>query len=242
MDTTWNSTAIAVARRPTEKRVVIGEDGEVVTFASGESKKEALKPAPVMIRNAREIAGWVYPCGMKRQVYKRVGDANWVATHAPLAAATEAAGFEAIDGSSENDLYAAGWGGAVWCYHGKSWSPCESPTGGILSAVCCAPDGTVYVARRQGALLKGRGTSFAVVPWAEEVTSDLWELCWFRDKLYVATLSARYSLDGNRLVKVDFGAAGTPSCYGLATAENILWSIGRDDVASFDGAVWTHSE
>lgn len=242
VDTAWNSTAIAVARRPSEKMVVIGEDGEVVTYASGKSKKEALKPAPVMIRNAREIAGVVHACGMKRQVYKRVGDGKWVAMNAPLAAATEEAGFEAIDGSSETDVYAAGWGGEVWRYDGKSWSPCESPTRVILSAVCCAPDGTVYVAGQQGVLLKGQGTSFAVVAWAEDVTSDLWDLCWFRGKLYVATLSALYTLEGNRLVKVDFGEAGTPTCYGLATAEEVMWSIGRDDVASFDGTTWKRYE
>ncbi|WP_217911279.1 hypothetical protein [Myxococcus sp. AM011] len=242
VDTTWNSTAIAVARQPSEKMVVIGEDGEVVTYVGGKSKKEALKPAPVMIRNAREIAGWVYACGMKRQVYKRVGDAKWVAMNAPLAAATEKAGFEAIDGFSETDLYAAGWGGEVWRYDGKNWSPCESPTSVILGAVCCAPDGTVYVAGQQGVLLKGRGTSFAAIAWAEDVTSDLWDLCWFRGKLYVATLSALYTLEGNKLVEVDFGEAGVPTCYGLATAEEVLWSIGRDDVASFDGTAWRRYE
>ncbi|MFY2561267.1 hypothetical protein ACN469_26945 [Corallococcus terminator] len=242
VDTTWNSTAIAVARRPSEKMVVVGEDGEVVTYVGGKSKNETLKPAPAMIRNAREIAGWVYACGMKRQVYKRIGDAKWVAMNAPPAAAAEKAGFEAIDGTSETDLYAAGWGGEVWRYDGKSWSPCESPTRVILSAVCCAPDGTVYVAGQQGVLLRGRGSSFAVVPWAEAVTSDLWDLCWFRGKLYVATLSALYTLEGNRLVEVDFGEAGTPTCYGLATAEEVLWSIGRDDVASFDGTTWKRYE
>ncbi|WP_217441940.1 MULTISPECIES: hypothetical protein [unclassified Myxococcus] len=242
VDTTWNSTAIAVARQPSEKMVVVGEDGEVVTYVGGKSKNEALKPAPVMIRNAREIAGWVYACGMKRQVYKRIGEAKWVAMNAPAAEATEKAGFEAIDGTSETDLYAAGWGGEVWRYDGKSWSPCESPTRVILSAVCCAPDGTVYVAGQQGVLLKGRGSAFAVVPWAEEVTSDLWDLCWFRGKLYVATLSALYTLEGDRLVEVDFGEAGTPTCYGLATAEDVLWSIGRDDVASFDGTTWKRYE
>nr|AYM52987.1 hypothetical protein [Myxococcus fulvus] len=83
---------------------MIGEDGEVITYVGGKLKKEALKPAPVMIRNAREVAGFVPACGMKRQVYKRVGDAKWVAMNAPPAAATEKAGFEAIDGFSETDL------------------------------------------------------------------------------------------------------------------------------------------
>ncbi|MCP3102592.1 hypothetical protein LZ198_27330 [Myxococcus sp. K15C18031901] len=242
VDTAWNSTAIAVARRPSEKMVLVGEDGEVATYVGGKSTKESLKPAPVMIRNAREIGGLVFACGMKRQVYKRVGEAKWVAMNAPAATATEKAGFEAIDGYSETDIYAAGWGGEVWRFDGKGWASCDSPTRVVLSAVCCAPDGSVYVAGQQGVLLKGRGSAFTAVAWAEEVTSDLWDLCWFRDKLYVATTTALYTLEGNRLVEVDFGAVGTPTCQSLTTAEDVLWSIGRDDVASFDGTAWRRYE
>jgi hypothetical protein len=37
---------------------------------------------------------------------------------------------------------------------------------------------------------------------------------------------------------VDFGKVRTPSCYSLSVAEGVLWSVGRDDVASFDGKSW----
>ncbi len=47
-----------------------------------------------------------------------------------------------------------------------------------------------------------------------------------------------FTLEGNALVPVDFGEIGTPTCYNLTTAEGVLWSIGRDDVASFDGTTW----
>jgi len=42
--------------------VLIGEDGEVSTDVGGKSTKASLKPAPVMIRNAREIGGFVFAC------------------------------------------------------------------------------------------------------------------------------------------------------------------------------------
>ena len=29
-----------------------------------------------------------------------------------------------------------------------------------------------------------------IVAWEDEITADFWDLCWFRDKLYIATLSA----------------------------------------------------
>src|SRR5687768_12049207 len=70
---TWNATAIAIARVPAEKAVLVGEDGDVVTYVGGETEEETLSPAPTMIRNARAIDGVVYACGMQRQVYQRTG-------------------------------------------------------------------------------------------------------------------------------------------------------------------------
>src|SRR5438309_9266462 len=58
VDTDWDSTAIAVARLPAEKVIVIGEDGDVAAHV-GKAVFETLSPTPVMIRNAREIAGYV---------------------------------------------------------------------------------------------------------------------------------------------------------------------------------------
>ena len=39
-NTNWNSTAIAVAKKPAEKLVIIGEDGEVSTYVGGLSDDE----------------------------------------------------------------------------------------------------------------------------------------------------------------------------------------------------------
>ena len=39
-DTPWDSTAIAVARQPKEKLVLVGEDGQVLTYVGGKSTEE----------------------------------------------------------------------------------------------------------------------------------------------------------------------------------------------------------
>src|SRR6266480_2763967 len=49
-DARWDSTAIAIARVPKEKMVLVGEDGQVMTYVGGDSEKEQLKPQPRMIR------------------------------------------------------------------------------------------------------------------------------------------------------------------------------------------------
>ncbi|KQX27884.1 hypothetical protein ASD05_28095 [Variovorax sp. Root434] len=191
-----------------------------------------------MIRNAREIGGHVHACGSKRQVFRRVGDRQWVDMSAPPAAQTEVFGFEALDGYAENEIYAAGWGGEIWRYDGSAWTQCGSPTNVILTAVCCAGDGTVYVGGQGGVLVSGRGDVWASVAWEDEVTADLWDLCWFRDRLYVATMSQLYTLDADRLVPVDYGGMGRVTCYSLSVAQGVLWSVGKADVASFDGTTW----
>ncbi|NVB82335.1 MAG: hypothetical protein HOV81_28405 [Kofleriaceae bacterium] len=189
-----------------------------------------------MIRNAREIGGHVYACGMKRQVYKRSGEKKWVAINAPAAGATEKFGFEAIHGFSDKEIYAAGWGGEIWQYDGKRWTSRTSGVEHTLTAVCCAGDDEVYVAGVHGTLLRGRNDTWQSIPTT--TTADLWDLCWFQDRLYVATMTGLFVLDGKKLVPVKFGKEKPATCYSLSTSEGVLWSVGLGDVASFDGKKW----
>ena len=238
-NTTWDSTAIAAAKLPTPRIVLIGEDGDVATYAAATRQEESITPQPVMIRHAREIGGEVYACGSKRQVFRRTGEKQWRDISAPRAAQTEAMGFEGIDGYADNEIYASGWAGEIWRFDGATWTACASPTNVILTALCCAGDGNVYTCGQNGVLVKGRNDAWAPIAWEEEVTLDLWDVCWFNDKLYVATMFALFTLDGNRLVPVDFGEMGPVTSYNLTKAEGVLWSIGKADVASFDGTTWT---
>jgi hypothetical protein len=238
VDVDWDSTAIAVARKPSEKMVLVGEDGDVATYVGGKSGKESLKPEPKLIRNARAIDGYVYACGMLRQVYRRAGERKWVDISAPAPKKDEEVGFEAIDGFDEKEIYAVGWQGEIWQYDGKKWKDRTSPTNVILAAVCCAGDDYVYAAGQQGVMLRGRNAEWELIEWEEEVDADLWDLCWFENKLYVASATQLFTLEGNNLVAVDFGELEAPTCFSLTTADGVLWSIGKDDVASFDGTTW----
>lgn len=234
----WDASAIAIARLPAPRIVVVGEDGDVVTKAGSAIGSETLPGEPVAIRNARTIAGQTYACGMQRQVYRRIGEAQWIEMSAPRGAPTEPIGFEAIDGYGENEIYAVGWGGELWEHDGTRWSQHAVPTNVVLAAVCCAPNGTVYAAGQQGIMLRGRHAAWDIIDWTDPVEADLWDLCWFQDKLYVSTATGLCTLDGQALVDVDFGPLGALSCFSLTSAEDTLWSIGHADVASFDGKTW----
>ena len=238
VNTDWDSTAIAVAKKPAEKVVFLGEDGDVCTYVSGTSDKEEIKPAPVLIRNAKTVDGLVHACGMRRQVYKRVAERQWVDISAPFSKPEEEAGFEAIDGYTLKELYAVGWKGEIWQYNGTKWTNRTSPTNVILCAVCCGADGSVYVGGRDGVLIRGRNASWQIIELEEDIDVDIWDLCWFEEKLYIATISTLYTLNGNRLDEVDFGSVEVSSCYSLTEAQGVLWSIGNQDVLSFDGKTW----
>jgi hypothetical protein len=234
-DTDWDSTAIAVAKKPNEKLVFVGEDGDVCVYGY---PPELITPAPKVIRYARTIEGLVVACGMMRQVYKRVDEGSWQDMSAPYPSDAETAGFEAIDAYSFKELYAVGWSGEIWQHDGSKWFNRASPTNVILTAVCCAPNGIVYAAGQQGVLLTGRANSWDIVQWEEEVDVDFWDLLWFNDRLYVATIRNLFTLQGNALVDVDFGQLDVSTCFNLTQADGVMWSIGAEDALSFDGNVW----
>lgn len=241
-DTDWDSTAVAVAKKPSERLVFVGEDGDVCTYVGGTSTREGITPAPKLIRNARTVVGYVYACGMLRQVYKRVGEGEWQNISASSPKSGEKVGFEAIDGYSGNELYAVGWNGEIWEFNGAKWTNRPSPTNVILTAVCCAGDGVVYVAGQQGVMIKGRHDRWEIIEWENNVDVNIWDLCWFKKKLYVATITNLYTLEGNDLQEEDFGDLGAPTCYSLTQAEGVMWSIGKEDVLSFDGTTWRSYE
>jgi|CXWL01.1.fsa_nt_gi hypothetical protein len=241
-DTDWDSTAIAVARLPSEKVVVIGEDGDVLTYVGGNSNFEKILPEPVMIRNANEIKGFVYACGMKRQVYKRIDEEKWIDLSAPSPDSSEKAGFEAIGGYSADEIYAVGWRGEIWGFDGKKWENKASPTNKILTSICCTPKGECYICGQQGVVIKGRKDEWEIINRESDINIDFWDLCWFQDRLYIASMNNLYVLENNELIDVDFGGIEPPSCFSLTTSEGILWSVGNSDVVSFDGTSWKSYE
>jgi hypothetical protein len=237
-DRNWNAVAIGVVRKPAEKMVAIGEDGEVFTYVGGTDTDERIKPKPICLRNIGVVDGLAYACGMNRQVYRRSGENSWQAMHAPAPKRNEDTGFEAIDGFSAKEIYAVGWEGEIWDWDGSKWLSRGSPTNLILTGVCCAGDKKVYACGQNGTLLRGRHDAWDVID-LEEFTDDFWDVHWFKRKLYLATMTELFTYTSAGLEPVDFGDDAPGSCYRLTDAEGVLWSVGSDDVFSFDGTGWT---
>lgn len=240
-DRNWTALATCVARRPAEKMVAIGEDGDVFTYVGGTAADEVIEPRPVALRGVGVVDGYSIACGMKRQVFRRVGENSWEAMHAPPPSPDENAGFEDICGFNANDVYAVGWNGEIWQWNGVRWVNRASPTNLILTGVCCASDGNVYVCGQNGTLIRGRNDAWELIMF-ENMTEDFWDVAWFKDTLYLSSMSMLFAFRDGELSPVDFGP-DNPSTYGrLTEADGTLWSVGSADVFSFDGNQWTRTD
>lgn len=243
----WLAAAAVVVYHPKEQLCAVGEYGQVLLMGSGDTHEETIgsgKDSPDgrgPLRGARTIGKEVYAVGMDRQVYRREAPNRWVAFDQgarPKAGSKKVVGFESVDGFSTKEIYAVGWDGEIWRCDGKKWAAVDSPTNVVLTRVCCAGDGQAYACGRRGLLLRGRNDSWEVLEH-ESTTEDLWDLCWFEDRLYLSSTRAVFTLEGDALKPVKFGKDAPGTCGRLSAADGVLWSVGAKDVMAFDGKKWS---
>jgi hypothetical protein len=237
-DLNWATAGMCIVKKPAEKMVAVSPQGEVFTSVRGKRTKEKISPKPVDLRCCAAIGGYAYAAGMKNQVFRRTAEGKWKANHPPADKKDNLIGFEAIDGFDENEIYAVGWKGQIWQLTKKKWMKRSSPTKVVLTSVECAPDNNVYICGQDGTLLRGRNENWEKLS-QNNIRDDFWDICWFKNKLYVASMSTIYSLNGGKLIPVDFGKDAPKSCYKLTEAEGVMWSVGQEDLFSFDGKKWT---
>jgi len=245
--TNWSAVASVVCQHPVEQGVFLGLGGEVLCAGSGDVHEEficqgegASPEHRGMMRGLGVVGGRAYAVGMQRQAYRRDEGNKWTcidATARPAADDPTVYSFEAIAGFSADELYAVGRRGEIWSYVGSTWAQEASPTNMILTSVCCAEDGQVYAAGRQGTLLRGRRGRWELMAQVDS-DEDFWGLVWYSGTLYASTMRRVFRLKDNRLERVDFGADRPSSCFALSAADGVLWSIGAKDVMSFDGRQW----
>jgi hypothetical protein len=241
----WGCTSCCIVQKPKEQLIAIGERGEVYVNGSGEIHTEVIAQGDESpkkrgyMRCIRSIEGVAYAAGMMRQVYRREKANLWVSIDAGMRAPKGSAvcGFEAIDGFSRNEIYAAGYKGEIWRYDGKKWAQIDSPTSLILTNLLCAGDGTVYACGQGGLLLQGRRDPWTVVKTATK--QDLWGLAWYRDTLYASSTRQVFTLSKKGLSPVRFGDDIPRTAYHLSVGDGLLWSIGAKDVLAYDGKKWT---
>jgi hypothetical protein len=243
----WRTAGVAIASKPREQLIVVGEFGDVLLLGSGDRHEEHVwhgERSPAErgpLRGIRSIGDSVFAVGMDRQVYRRDRAGVWSVHDSglPPTIDTDAiSGLESIDGFDEQDLYAVGWDGEIWWFQRRSWQQIASPTNLILTDVCCGGDGQVYACGQLGTILRGREGRWDILE-QDAVKEDLWHAVWFGGSLYVASLNALYTLVGDELEIVDPDVDPAPETFfHLSVRDNVMWSIGAKDVLAFDGESW----
>ncbi len=199
--------------------------------------KSAPKPqAPRFgdIRWATAIAGKAYAVGHSGSVYRLDRLDQWTRIDDGLPHDFD---VECIGGFSDVDLYAVGYEGQCWQFNGKAWTRCELETNAVLTRVCCAGDGLVYVGGHGGVLMVGRAHQWALLD-QPVLIDDIWSIAWFDGALYVATTSQLWRRVGKDWTLVTFGEESPKTFYHLSCAKDAMWSIGEEDVMSLAQGQW----
>lgn len=241
----WAVGAICVVDQPELQVFCMGLGGRIHIQTAGASRVEEVdssKEGPAfrgMLRDMRRVGGNLYVTGMGRQVYRRSNAGNWSRIDDGVVlprGRAKAGGFNSIDGFSESEIYAVGWGGEIWNFDGTTWRACSSPTNLILERVLCAPDGVVYACGQRGTLVAGRTNSWAIAV-EEGPEDDFWGMEWFDGHLWVSALGGIFVRNGKSLDAIDTGS-GQLSHGWLSAGDGVIWSIGPEDLAFFDGRTW----
>ena len=250
-DFDWFATSLSVVLTPELQVFAAGPDGRVMVGTIHGEQQEKIDPSedgPDVhgdIRDLRIIGKHLYLVGMGRQVYRRESG-KWVRRDAGVLQTPdldEVKGFNAIDGLSEDDIYAVGWDGEIWHLKKGTWRQIESPTNVILNGVRVIKKNLAFACGQNGILLRGYGDTWDVVE--QDGTDDqIWDLEWFKDTLYLATDDAIYQLlPDDTLEPVDMRLGDEVTCGSLHAKDGVLLSVGTKHVCfTEDGVNWQDAD
>lgn len=235
----WTTSAISVLDRPAGSAIVIGDEGQCVAIANNQETSQPIFDGPNSkdkrrpFRSVSNTVAGTYAVGMGGLIYRCNQNLNWTRVDRGIARKYN---FEAIDGYSDDELYAVGWEGEIWHFDGKKWLRITSPTNVILTDVCCADDGFVYCCGQGGIVIKGRKDSWTVLEDLE-LEEDLWSVINYSKKVYLSSVHGIYTLEDDGLAPVMVDEKDR-TFYKLDSFDNYLLSVGKKDVMLFDGKLW----
>jgi len=249
----WHANRMCIHSVPESHLVSTGPAGivSILTKAGKEEEEiDSTLDGPERrgdICDMRVIGDHVYVCGMSRQVYRREGKNMWTRQDEGLVkprGSFDLVGFNAIDGLTEKDILAVGFGGEIWRRQKQTWRQLESPTNVVLTALRVVKPNLAFACGQQGILLRGRGDHWEVIA-AEGTKEDLWGVEWFNDKLYVASTNNLYTWDekSNDLEKVTLDMKGKYTFSHLHQNDGLLLSVGPKHVIyTEDGTKWVDTK
>jgi hypothetical protein len=164
----WPAVSMATWRVDDDARrvVAIGPNGNHWELNADDMSEQsgAIAGFQGHLRRLALVGGQLYACGMGRVLLRRVSSGDWTSLGpGALPGDPKVVGFEAVAGTSEDEMYAVGWGGEIWWCDKGHWRRVDSPTSQILSALCRGPGGDLYAVGHDGVMVHGRHDQWALV-------------------------------------------------------------------------------
>jgi hypothetical protein len=249
IDFNWPIRSQTVVTKPQECIISISDTGSVrrSTPSGGmdESKIGDASGEKVLGRSrmveVRNIDGCAYSVGTRRSVYRRSAENRWDCIDAGCYSPKDSkSGFQSIHGFSSKEIYAVGRRGEIWEFNGNVWIERDSGTNVTLHKVLCAPDGFVYAAGKNGAIVKGRHDAWQ--PLADIPAGyEFWGMQDYAGRIFLTanTSLVLELLPTGALQLVDFGDCDIPAtAYHLTVGAGCLYSFGAKHIRKFDGREW----
>ena len=207
------------------------------------------------IKGLARIGSSVYAAGGWRHVFKRTGKNKWVDITTSLdrsdiidkkdkgwkLSKAGKTGFTAIGGASEEDMYAAGYGGDCWHYDGKNWRRIDLPTNECVYKIVATDSGKVYMACGGGRLLVGSKNKWKVIKYSRNL-ENFTQMVEFKNSIYVSTQYQMFKLVGTKLEECSPSKQNLDIalfCFQhLSANDDIMLMCGDFSVAIFDGKNW----
>jgi hypothetical protein len=231
---------------PKPQAIVAGVSGGVYATGSGDSHMERIPhvgeggPKRGAILKLKTIGDHLYVCGNRRSVGRREGDNRWISycDQIPEARGSAPEGFDDIDGFNERDIYAAGGAGDVIRFDGKSWRRCSFPSNLLLSAICCAGDGSVYVGGLHGHVFKGRGDSWKQIHKGT-MTLPFRDMAYYDGRVWCTSDYGLWTIEGDQLVEAPVGSEVKICAGNLSVYDGVLLVAGHGGAAFLQDGRWS---
>lgn len=241
----WSAISMATLKPPGGDRAVVaisprGAYWEVEPASLNEVNGE-IGEAKGTLRALATVDNVIYACGMGRIVLRRNAPGKWneIGPGKKGEDNNLVIGFEDLAGFSADDMYAVGWLGEIWQFKKGTWQPLDSPVSANLNAVCCAPDGKVYIVGNDGVMLRGRNDLWEVLE--TDRTDNLMDVAFYDNTVYVTTDFEILKLEDDFMTAEDAFADPDDlpeTCLHLLPAEGALISMGTKDLFRLHKSVW----
>lgn len=241
----WVPVRLALAPGPPPCNFILCGDGRV-GFGYGSYGEEHINDTTTgpkgrgPLRELRWIGEHLYAAGMGRQVYRRLGPAQWEVLdppRVPKPGQIEVCGFTSLDGVDESDVWAVGYKGEMWNRKAGQWYEAPALTNMTLHKVRMVRADLGFASGKKGIVMRYDGGTWAALPHLAGA-DDIWDLEWLGGRLYAAAAKKLYVLkadDSFAEVQIE----GVTSFGHLHAADGVLWSFGTLRLAwTADGQQW----